>query len=951
MGNSDQSVKGFSPQQFISSLPFLLAVVVLVFVGYGIGLSINHPSDGIRGMSHEGYISEVDLAGPSINILKVGDTVIAVDNIPLEEAIPFYLGKQAGDEVRFTILRDNIILTVPVHLAKPTLSEFIRRMMPLLVALIFWGVGVGVRAFSPSTEATNLCLLFFLGMGTLLTAGQISNVGPSWISNLYNYLLWFVGPLGVYFHLFFPQNTVFRGRRWLIASLFFISLLGGMPYLLWGTQVVGSSPWATIFLTGSRLFIVLNLCLTVLFLFYAYRHEVILGTKGKIRIVLLGGVITTFPLVMLTFLPEAIFHQPIQPYEFVFLWLGVMPLTYGFAIFRYHIIEFESHINRGATYILVFSLLGGIYLFLYSIISRFLPANFSTSPFINTVLVLFLASIIVPLFQRIKKIVDTLFYGGYYDYRSAITQITGGLHKTTDLHILAQTISERLVRTLHVEDTCVFLSDTRGDFSIIDVAPHDKVNSLEPPHYPVLPRSSLEYLLKVGEADRASLAKSLSEVTLSPEEHQLLNSEQIHLWVPIIGYGEVKGLLALGPKLGGDIFSAEDMDILRVVAQQIGTILENIHLLNQLKQHAAELEARVVERTAQLHDAKERVEAILAGVGDGVFVIDLDEKILTVNKALEGQSGYRAVEIIGNNTEILFAKENNPTILEEIRSALLKGEVWIGELVNKKKNGIKYDVQLTIAPVRDQHGEIVSFVGSQRDITQRKELERLKDIFIADVSHELRTPTTNINLYLELLESAPPEKHPEYLEVLKVQSQLLRKLVEDILDLSRLTINKSKKTDFLPVDIELIIEQVITAHLPMAEAAGLRLNYLAGKNILPILGDASQLARVVTNLVSNAINYTGDGEVGLCSYMEEGRVFIEVSDTGIGIEDEDLQHIFERFYRGRQVRQTKAHGTGLGLAIVKEIVELHGGDIRVFTKPGEGSRFVVSLPVYSTDTD
>lgn len=937
----------FKPPQFFRALPFLASLLMLLYLVWSFWIVINYPDDGIRGLAPNGMISEVDAQGPSYGQLLIGDIIIAIDGIPLREAIPAYPGKTSGDEVRLTIQRGERSTTLSVMLDKPSLYEILRRIIPLVVALIFLTVGIGVGAFAPISEATNLSLLFCLGLSALLTSGQTSNVGPVWNSDLYNFLMWIVGPISVHFHLYFPQTTNFRGKFLVLGGLYLIGLLGGMPYLLWGTLTMRSSEWFPIVLTVSRLFLALNTVLFIGLLFYSYRHEQSPGVKSKIRIVFLGGIMSALPLLTLTLIPEALLHRPVQPYDFAFLWLGILPLTYGYAIFRFHLIEIESHVNRGATLILVFSILAGVYLFLYTLLHQVIPFSASNEPLVNTLLVMVLASIIVPVYQQMKRLVDTVFYGGWYDYRSAITQITQGLEKITDLRLLAETMSERLVRTLRLEDTCVFLSDIHGDFSIIDVAPHNQMSAANPINLPALPRSSLDFLLKVGAADRTTLARALAQVELSPEEQQLLNSEQVHLWIPIIGQGEVKGFLALGPKYGGDIFSAEDMDILRVVVQQIGAILENIHLLNQLRQHAMDLEERVEKRTAELHDAKERVEAILASVGEGVIVVDLDGRILTVNAAMEKQSGYRGSDLVGQLLESLLAMENDPEIIAVMEAALASGDVWRGELISQRKNGTKYDIHLTIAPVRDQQGNIVSFVGSQRDITHQKELDRLKDIFVADVSHELRTPTTNINLYLELLEFAPPEKHGEYLHVIKEQSQLLKRLVEDILDLSRLAMTKSKKVEFTAVDLNLITDQVVTAHSPLAAASGLRLEFTPSPGIPPVRGEQSQLARVVTNLVANAIHYTERGQVTVRTFQENDHICLEVCDTGMGIEEDDIPHIFERFYRGRSVRQTKIHGTGLGLAIVKEIVDLHAGDVQVTSNYGQGSSFRVSLPTYN----
>jgi len=934
-------------QRLPKSLPFILALIVFIFTGWSFFQVWNYPDDGIRNLTSTGYISSIDLKGPSNGILYPGDFLIKVDGIPFSEAFPLYKNKNIGDKVDLVIQRENDVKIIELTLAPPPLNERAQRIMPLFVALIFLVIGVGVQAFAPSNEESSLLLALFLTVAALLASGQVSNVGPIWCADIFNTISWLVGPLAVHFHLHFPQPANIKGKRIYLILLYLVSLGGGVAYVLFGARTLRSSSLFPYYLFVSRLLLSLSFLLVVGLLYYAYIHASSPGVKAKIRLVVLGGILSFLPLVTLVLLPETLFHKPLQPYAFVLVWVGILPLTYGYAIFRYHLIEIERHVNRGATYLLVFSILVGFYLVLSYGFHIIMPVSVENELYLNMLMVLILAFVIVPIYQRVQRIVDIVFYGGWYDYRSAVTQITWGLEQITDLHFLAETVSERLVKTLRLEDTCVFLCDNNGDFSVIEVAPHNLSGDKPRLQLPILPRSSLQYLLRIGSEERASLVKALSEVTLSPEEHQLLNSEQVHLWVPIIGHGQIKGFLALGSKFGGDIFSAEDMDILRIVARQIAPVVENIHLVTQLRQHANELEERVLERTAELYDAKERVEAILSSVGDGVVVVDLNGFILNVNAALEKQCGYSKQELIGKKFEFFLTDGNDPETLREMKSILSNGETWTGELVFPRKSGKKYDIYFTIAPVRDQPGNIVGYVGSQRDITHQKELDRLKDIFVADVSHELRTPTTNINLYLELLETAPPEKISDYMTILREQGVLLKKLVEDILDLSRLTVGRSRKTEFTSVDINLIIDQVITAHLPLAVSRGIRLIFEPQAQIPYTLGDSSQLVRVITNLVSNAIQYTNKGEVRVRSFLHDDQVCITVSDTGIGIDDEDKEHIFERFYRGKQVRQSKTHGTGLGLAIVKEIVDKHGGKIEVQSSLGSGSQFSVYLPAYN----
>jgi signal transduction histidine kinase len=224
------------------------------------------------------------------------------------------------------------------------------------------------------------------------------------------------------------------------------------------------------------------------------------------------------------------------------------------------------------------------------------------------------------------------------------------------------------------------------------------------------------------------------------------------------------------------------------------------------------------------------------------------------------------------------------------------------------------------------------------------ELDRLKSKFVSDVSHELRTPIANLKLYAGLLERGQPEKLGHYRTVLKQQTQRLSQLVEDILDLSRLEIAKQHAL-FGPVDLYAVIDQIVTAHQPRAEAAGLALTFATADDLPPVRGDIHQLTQVMTNLIVNALNYTSQGGVQVTLTATDGHMRVGVVDSGQGIASDDLPHIFERFYRGRQARQRAVPGTGLGLAIGKEIVELHHGSITVDSREGVGTTFRVDLPV------
>lgn len=224
-----------------------------------------------------------------------------------------------------------------------------------------------------------------------------------------------------------------------------------------------------------------------------------------------------------------------------------------------------------------------------------------------------------------------------------------------------------------------------------------------------------------------------------------------------------------------------------------------------------------------------------------------------------------------------------------------------------------------------------------------RELDQLKSRFVSDVSHELRTPVTSLKLYLELLDHGKPEKRAQYLASINEQANRMVQLIEDILDLSRLERDKNNLA-FDLIDLNAVLERVVIDLRPRAEAAGLQLKFEPGVNLPPIQGEINRLLQVGTNLITNAINYTPAGEVRVRSYAADHAVCFEVADTGLGIETNDLPHLFERFYRGRRASQSGVRGTGLGLSIVKDIVDLHGGQIGVSSVVNVGSTFRVNLP-------
>lgn len=417
------------------------------------------------------------------------------------------------------------------------------------------------------------------------------------------------------------------------------------------------------------------------------------------------------------------------------------------------------------------------------------------------------------------------------------------------------------------------------------------------------------------------------------------------LGIPLLVADEVIGVLVV-ERLGHYSITPEDLNVLEPLAAQLAISVSNARLFERVRQQTLELEARVVQRTAEIREQQERTEAILSSVADAVIVFDLSGHIVMTNPAAK---------------ELFEQHDTNMELSLRIRT-LIDRVLFSNDDMNDATEIIEWGpvaLQAKAARVLNDD-EMLGSVVILRDITQLQELDRMKDNFVSNVSHELRTPLANLKLYLSLLQQGRPERRATYLEVMEREVERLERLIYELLDLSRLQSEMHAERPQVreAVELEGLIRTVVQDNLAWAESEGTMLVYEGAEATLPmVLGDRDQLVRALTNLVSNAIRYTPDGgrimvrsSITHTAQGDPEWVIIETSDTGIGIPADELPNIFERFYRGSNVNPN-IPGTGLGLAIIKEIVGLHGGSIEVESELGQGSTFRLKLPAYNTQKE
>ena len=375
--------------------------------------------------------------------------------------------------------------------------------------------------------------------------------------------------------------------------------------------------------------------------------------------------------------------------------------------------------------------------------------------------------------------------------------------------------------------------------------------------------------------------------------------------------------------------------------------------------------------------SEEQYRRLVEEIDEVIFSIDAAGRTTYVSPVVERLSGYSPSELLGHHMAEFVYEEDLPRVLDRLRS-LADGDNTPMEVRLRTKSGEVRCVRVSGVPMIEG-GQLAGLRGLMSDITARrhaeealralnadleqritartaelkdayerlKGLDRLKTKFVSDVSHELRTPVTNLGLYLSLLERGREEKRAEYLEVLREQTDRLGQLIEDILGWSRLDQEKER---FAPgtVDLNALVRPLFDAHRTRLAGGPVTLTLDVESEECLAKGDRIQLAQVASNLMANALNYTKEGTVRLSTRSAGGWACLEIEDTGLGIDPEDLPHVFERFYRGSRAVQENIPGTGLGLAIVREIVELHGGHIDLESETGRGTSVRVWLPQADT---
>jgi len=356
------------------------------------------------------------------------------------------------------------------------------------------------------------------------------------------------------------------------------------------------------------------------------------------------------------------------------------------------------------------------------------------------------------------------------------------------------------------------------------------------------------------------------------------------------------------------------------------------------------LQLQLDEMTRRNNERNNYINSVFSSMEDGFFLADPEGRIVLFNKSAEDLLDIHASCLFGESEESHNAVTKG--ILSECKLAYGAG----GQKTLETKNANGADIQVSISPVMSKYGKksLIGMLAIVKDITEKKRVENIRKDFVATVSHEFRTPLTLISGFIEMLrmyDNLPADDRNRSLEILEIETERLKKLISELLLLSKME-NKLFTGEPGSIDVPKVLGQVVTVLRPLAEKKAQTLGTSIVLDSPAISGDETWLFHAIHNLVENAIKYTQNGgAIFLEARNDEKELFIAVRDNGIGIGPDDLERIFERFYRVDQSRGSQTGGSGLGLAIAKDIVSLFDGSISVSSEKGRGSTFMVRIPL------
>jgi two-component system, NtrC family, sensor kinase len=616
------------------------------------------------------------------------------------------------------------------------------------------------------------------------------------------------------------------------------------------------------------------------------------------------------------------------------LFLGLIPLSFAYALLHYRLLDVETIVRRSAAYLAASSLLLAVYLVFVLILGRWLQLIAPDADFVIICIAsLAIALMFAPLRSSIQSRLDRIFYKDQFDDRASLLEFARTLSTEISLPRLSRRILERIAKTFQIERVALFLQDpaNSGRYRLTDAI------GIQVPVSGSLVFDEADFAVKGKEPG----ADSPAGKHLQPAQ-QALAAKGLHFMQELRLRGRKIGVIGLGQLSRDRHFSTEDLDLLDALAGYAGIALENANLYRSIETKALELER-----------LKIYTESIIESINIAVLALDLNGIITSCNRAFEELYGIGRDQIRGTSVEGLLAKDVISSIFGAAGTAgwELKAAGSIFKLYLQNRRGENLIVNLSIIPLRASLAANAGCLIVMDDITEKIRLEdqllqaeKMSSIGLlaAGIAHEVNTPITGISSYAQMLlkQTPPGDERKPILEKIEKQTFRAAEIVNGLLNFARM--NGSEFTD---LDLNQLIRESLSLLEHQLRQNHVEVLYSPDGAIPKVFGNAGKLQQVFVNLFLNARDaMPSGGTLKIETSKNDTMVIVDIHDSGVGISAENIRKIYDPFF----TTKSTGKGTGLGLAVTYGIIQEHGGRIFVDSTPAKGTHFKLKLPTRQT---
>lgn len=827
----------------------------------------------------------------------------------------------------------------------------------IIVGLIWLGVGLFVLLKQGGDSPFVLhfavvCLAAFIFLVYKpLGLGEDFDLAVSLIDDL---AFAFFVPLFLHFCLRYPvRSELFKAPRWreyllylpaaLISfGIFFLSLFfhlasttNAAPRLSEFTDKYDAFG----FLYQANLYhFVAGLTAGSLFLLWRFIKNKKTLVRQRLKWIVWGTLAAVFP-VAVFYGAKRFFHlsEDTLTSALTILPLALIPLSFGHSVVRYRLMDVDVVVRRALVYAMTtiaISMMIGTLAFGLVFLATGNEFTFTEKALRTFIAIVAMAGIVMlgePIKRFLQERADRFFYGERYDLRQGLLDFGRTLAATTTLDPLLNSLTERLQQVLNVEKVAVFIEEENSEnYKIAKTA---GLNDYRIPN-------DFRQMIRTKSAERGVVRAdelALAEIELSDD--QSIRPQELHYFVPCVARGKMVAVIGLGRAKDGSLLSSEDLEILQTVSGYVAVAVENSLLYQEQTTRAEELEL-----------LKEFNESIVESVNVGLLAVNEHGKITRCNTTFETLLGMGREEAVGKFVEEVF-DESFAINLENI---LGKSRWHLSEVRNayklytKNTKGEPLILNVAVAPLRSisnsQTGAIVvlenvsSRVKLEESLQQSEKLSSI-GLLAAGVAHEVNTPLTGVSSYTQMLLGMIPETDPKHLLLQKMQRQTERasNIVGNLLNFSR----TGNSSDFHEINLNKLFDDTLQLLEPQLRKSQVEIVKNYSETPPTIYANAGKIQQVFTNLILNARDaMVGGGTINLLTAVEDEKIVVEVSDTGEGIEAENLNKIFDPFFTTKGV----GNGTGLGLAVSYGIMQEHAGTITANSDVGKGTTFSLIFP-------